>query len=308
MDRLSDRSTSLLLKAARKVRVRLYFDRHDFRETVLLAGSGRSGTTWLMELLNFDDHYRSIFEPLHPLLMAERGFRPIQYLRPDNLDPAYMEPLAAVLAGRVRHQWTDKFNRQIFVKRRLIKCIHANLLLKWIRVNFPEIPIIFLLRHPCAVAWSRLKVGFLAPIGHFLAQEQLMEDYLAPFATILKDSTDPFDRHILMWCVENFVPLHQLDRADYSLVYYEHLVSRPEPELRRLCAVIGRPYKPAMQEFVSRPSALVKKHSAILTGRDLVEGWRQEVRPDQVRRANDLLASFGLDTLYGADGWPLGSD
>jgi hypothetical protein len=305
MDRLSDRRTNPLVRLARKIRIRLYVDRHDYRQTVLLAGTARSGTTWLMELLNFDDHYRSLFEPLHPRLVADRGFRPIQYLQPGNLDPGYYQPLAAVLAGRVRHSWTDKFNRKIWVRQRLIKCIHANLLLKWVKVNFPEVPIVLLLRHPCAVANSRLKLGLPAPIDQFLAQEPLLADHLAPFAGLLQTASDPFERHILMWCVEHYVPLRQLGESERSLVFYEHLVSRPASELERLCAFVGRPYKPAMQSFVRRPSAVTKSHSAVMTGQDLVEGWRQAIRPAQVMLAMDRLAAFGLDGLYGPEGWPL---
>lgn len=305
MDRISDSSTSWLVRAARKVRIQLYFDRHDYRRTVLIAGTARSGTTWLQELLNFDDHYRSIFEPLHPRITAANGFRPLQYVRPTDLDPTYFEFLAAVLAGRIRHTWTDKFNRKIWVKQRLIKCIHANLLLKWIKVNFPEIPIILLVRHPCAVANSRLKLAYPAPLHHFLSQEPLVTDHLAPFAKLVGESSDLFDRHILAWCIEHYVPQQQFQKGDIELVFYERLVADPERELQHICAFIGRPYDPEMLGALRRPSALTKGHSPIVTGESLVEGWRKDIRPDQVKRAMDLIAAFGLDHLYSPDGWPL---
>ena len=42
--------------------------------TVLIAGSGRSGTTWLSEILNYNNDYRSIFEPFYPRICNKTGF------------------------------------------------------------------------------------------------------------------------------------------------------------------------------------------------------------------------------------------
>ena len=40
--------------------------RGDPGKTVFLAGTGRSGTTWLAGLINHDQSYRDVFEPFHP--------------------------------------------------------------------------------------------------------------------------------------------------------------------------------------------------------------------------------------------------
>ena len=43
----------------------LYVDlgKGDHRDAVFLAGSGRSGTTWLSEVINYKGGYRYVFEP-----------------------------------------------------------------------------------------------------------------------------------------------------------------------------------------------------------------------------------------------------
>ena len=44
---------------------KLYLDTDKRLEnTVLVAGSGRSGTTWLAQILNFRKEFRMIFEPM----------------------------------------------------------------------------------------------------------------------------------------------------------------------------------------------------------------------------------------------------
>ena len=42
----------------------IHVDTHDYRKTIFLAGSARSGTTWLQEIVNFNNDYRVLFEHL----------------------------------------------------------------------------------------------------------------------------------------------------------------------------------------------------------------------------------------------------
>jgi hypothetical protein len=134
---------------------------HDHENAVFLAGVGRSGTTWIANIINYNREYRFIHEPFNPnRVRLVRAFQYKQYLRPENREPRYLEPAKAVLSGRMRNRWTDTANKKIFARKRLIKDIRANLLLKWIHSNFPGIPIILLFRHPCAVANSWMKLGW----------------------------------------------------------------------------------------------------------------------------------------------------
>ena len=84
----------------------------------LLVGGGRSGSTWVADILCSGTRVQQIFEPLHPVEVAEvqtltgwqdtgrphiRSF----YLRPDGEYPAWEGFLARMLAGDVRSYWTD---------------------------------------------------------------------------------------------------------------------------------------------------------------------------------------------------------
>ena len=161
----------------------LYVDlgKGDHRSSVFLAGSGRSGTTWLSEIINHSRGYRYVFEPFNPRVVGPfRHFRTKQYLRPDDRREEYLEPARLALTGGLRDPWTDRFNRRIVARRRLIKDIRANLLLGWMRANFPGMPIIILLRHPCAVVASRLALGWRDNLSETMEQRELVEDFLLP--------------------------------------------------------------------------------------------------------------------------------
>lgn len=286
----------------------MYVDRgSDPSGTVLLAGSARAGTTWISDILNYRNEYRYIFEPFHPNRLATtRGFRPRQYLRPDNDDPAYLLPATDILSGRVRSVWTDKYNRKRVASRRLVKEVRGNLLLGWISSQFPQVPIILLLRHPCAVVNSQLdlKWNWHLDLRDLLSQSPLMEDHLEPFRDLMTSTTERFDQHVLLWCIENYVPLRQFRPGDVHVAFYEHFCVDPAREIERMFSFLGKPFDPAAMANLSKPSAVSRKTSAIVSGESLVESWRKKVGDAQVARAEEILGAFGLDRIYGADPLP----
>src|SRR5437870_3848637 len=91
-------------EASRGLLGQVYVDRGGGPEdTFFMAGTGRSGTTWIAEVLNHDHAYRYLHEPFRPgRVRATKPFLPRQYLRPDDRDPRYVEPARAILSGRVR--------------------------------------------------------------------------------------------------------------------------------------------------------------------------------------------------------------
>ena len=54
-------------------------------DTIIVAGTPRSGSTWIMGLLGWLPGYTTLFEPLHPNWFRgsyNSGFRPRTYLPP----------------------------------------------------------------------------------------------------------------------------------------------------------------------------------------------------------------------------------
>ena len=273
----------------------------DHRSSVFLAGSGRSGTTWLSEIINHRRGYRYVFEPFNPREVDSFGhFRTKQYLRPEDRREKFLEPARLALTGRLRHPRTDRFNGRIVARRRLIKDIRANLLLGWMRANFPGMPIILLLRHPCAVVASRLALGWKDHLSETMEQRELVEDFLFPMEAEIRAAKGDFERHLFLWCIDNYVPLKQFRPQQLHLTFYENLLARPEAELQSLFASLGEDFDERVYRRLRRPSPLSRKN----TPSPSLEGWRTRVSANQLERTIEILGLFGLDHLYGEGAMP----
>jgi hypothetical protein len=243
-----------------------------------------------------------MFEPFNPYRVAAcKNFRYRQYIRPENDDPNFVEPAKAIVSGRINDAWIDQFNRNMFPNKRLIKEIRANLFLGWLKARFPELRLVLVLRHPCSDALSRTLLGWRIDLDELWAQTDLMADFLAPFAQVMQAAEDDFERHVVLWCIENYVAFGQLSIDDCCIVYYERLCGQPQAETERLFRFLDKPLDTGVFSRLRQPPQLVREDSAIARGGDPIEGWRNHVSLERARRAMNIVHQFGLDAVYGLD-------
>lgn len=285
-----------------------HLDNHDLSGTVLLAGSGRSGTTWMSQIINHGNPYRDIFEPLHPQHVAQvRDWPAMRYLQAKQRDSDEGQLVRSLLAGQVRSRWTDRYNRKHLAKRRLIKAIRTNLMLGWIQHNCPQVKLLFAMRHPCAVVHSRVKLRWDTHLDELLAQDDLMRDHLEPYRETIERAEhddDTWAKHLAMWCIENVVALRELSPGDAHLLRYEDLCEHFDAEVDGLFAFLDRPVPNRIHDVARQRSAHFRRDSAILNGGNLVGDWQRHVAPIHIDRMLDMLATFGLGHLYDENAMP----
>lgn len=277
-----------------------------YRDSIFLAGVSRSGTTWLSDILNYKNQYRYMFEPFyHEEVAACKNLHPRRYLRENSKDEEFTKVLLQVLSGNARSYWSDRFNSKFISNKRLIKAIRANLFLGWLHNNFPDLPIIFLIRHPMAVSASKIRLGWRRSLQKYLNQPDLVEDFLQPFYDEMKRSeeryqegNDGFENHIFCWCIENYVPLKQFKMNDIHVVFYEQCCVAPKNEVDRLFSYLGKSYNNKILSKVNSASKLSQKDSPILTGSNLLNGWKKHLTDQQIERALEILVLFGLEKIY----------
>jgi hypothetical protein len=285
----------------------LYLDlQPDYRSSIFLAGTERSGTTWISDIINYKGEYRYLFEPFWPHKVALCSqFRPQQYLRPEDENPYFLQTAEQILSGKIRNLWVDKYHRTFIARQRLIKDVRANLFLKWLHTHFPQMPIALIMRHPCAVVRSQLREKWQPNLKRdFLAQNDLVADFLQPVEKEIEEVTSKFDAHLFRWCVQNYVPLRQFQKGEIHLAFYENFCVDPETEISRLFGYLDKPYSPEALSGLSTPSPVTQPGSPIMTGGDLIDSWRKHISPEQVKRAVEIMSLFGLDQIYGEESLP----
>lgn len=284
----------------------------DYRNSICLAGTRRSGSTWIAEIINYKNEYRYMFEPFNryevDLCM---NFMEVQYIRPDDYNKEYLRIALTILSGRLRNKWVDQFNKKWITRKRLIKDTRVNLMLKWIYTHFPGLPIILLLRHPCAVASSVIQLNAADPLNWdgreldaFLNQDELIEDCLYPFEKEIRKAKTPFERQVFIWCIDYYVPLIQFRHGQIHMTFYEDWCEDPQREVERLFKFLDKNYGEDIFSFFNKPSVMSRKESAIRSGNSLIDNWREHISEEQLKRAVDILSIFGLDKIYGQDSKP----
>ena len=209
---------------------------------VIIAGSGRSGTTWIQDVLAEANGLRTVFEPLHPQGVSRARGLAYRYVPADDDSPEVRRFFDDLLAGRIRGLWPDyrirpdRFNllnhgvgevvwnaRKLVRHRRqyrdqrarpsaVIKMIRANLMLSWIASHY-EVPILLVVRHPCAVIASRLKIGggdwdAHKALGHYLGDRRLVDAVRDRYGVdITRTDRGPEATLAVVWCIENMLPL-----------------------------------------------------------------------------------------------------
>jgi hypothetical protein len=312
MRRMSFFSKKLYRRFIQKIGGRFYINPDpDIRKTLLVAGTARSGTTWLADLIASQIPSRVLFEPFNPDLVPDyRGFNYFQYIRPGTENPELYRFAQKIFTGKIRNRWVDRQNERIVSEYRLVKEIRANLILKWLHDCFPEVPIVFLVRHPCAVVASRMALNWATDgdIKPFLSQPNLISDYLEDYLDIIRNAQSDEEKHAIIWSVSNLIPLKQFEPEEIKVVFYENLCTQPEKELPALFTAIGQKYVSQVNKSLNQPSQTTHADSAVVAGTNKISGWQKKLSLLQIDKIFRIVQAFGLDFLYDKSLLPLKND
>lgn len=282
---------------------RLYRDAHrEIHRSTMIAGTGRSGTTWVADLVASQISGRIMFEPFDSRLFeAFQQFNYFQYMRPDEQNQELQAYCHRIFTGNMRHKWIDRQVEHIFPQYRVVKDIRANLFLRWLHCRFPEVPVLFVMRHPCAVVLSRMKLGWWTDkdIEPFLSQPKLIEDFLADKIEVVKRAETDEEKHAIVWCISNLVPIKQFSAARLNVVFYENLCKQPEQEIPRIFQAIRQEYDDSVFENIDKPSTTTTRSSAVVTGEDRLTRWKRELSPQQISNVLHVVENFELGHVYG---------
>ncbi|NJE46079.1 sulfotransferase [Thermococcus sp. GR7] len=281
---------------------------HDYRteDTIAIFGSPRSGSTWLMELLESIPGYKSVFEPFHPRWYPEFGRDGFPYTPyvPDDAELAWLNDyLKRVFSGRVHAMFPYRrpMLSRLRASRLVVKFVRANTVLPWVAGNFRLRGLYFIIRHPCATIASQLATGFFSKI----TIEQLLNEVnkvpeLAEnweLVTRLRGINSEIERLAAIWAFENYIPLASKKPYPWYTVIYERLVVNPEGELKGIFGYIEEEVPEGAVKRIKTPSKVTRKtygRDYIGTPRQLIK-WREKLSERQVEDILKVVSWFGMD-------------
>jgi hypothetical protein len=300
----------------------------------LIAGSGRSGTTWVQDTLAYANNLRPVFEPLHPLA-SEIGTRyAYRALSADDDHPELRQFLIEVCAGRRRMLWT-KYRRHrrsllppldelrtmdaaVLLYRQwrkflgqwpglaiagrrpdpLVKCIRANLMLGWLSRRC-DCRTVLVVRHPGAVIESELRNAWDPEIAlhRFRGDSRLHELTGNRYRALLERRLTPIEALAARWVIENQWVIEQAPANGVTVVFYERLMSSPNLEWSRLCRALDLPEVPS-ESVRARPSQQSSANRfAVTDGASNEPRWLSVLTSEQVELIQGLLDQVHFD-LY----------
>ncbi len=287
-----------------------------FKDKILIVGDGRSGTNWLIDLLNPDKRYRLIYEPFHgwefrPKLPAQAEY-PFPLLHGADLERQFRK---AARGEFITRNVTIEFPRALY-QGLMIKDINAQLVADELDAAVPGMQKILIMRHPFAVAVSKHKYRahhWPTEPDYFLNGDARFSGLLAPQADIIRHVKQKADRHlqlICVWCVLHRVLFNARTIGDYQVVFYEQLAVDAMNECRRLYHGMqqhGRFEKQQglLQTIVAKRSRVTQEDNAIAASVAGRAAWQDTLDARLISEGVELLRAFGLEHIYADTHFPL---
>lgn len=289
-------------------------------DAIIVSGSPRSGTTWLMNLLSTLPKYKTIFEALHPFWfpqVRQFGFPPRIYLSPEKDNLLLRRYLKEVFGGIVSpknplYYLRDLRSacRQISRGRVIAKFINGNRLLPWISERFDIRATYIIIRHPCATISSQLKSGWIGypkrvesriKGGNInLLKKIILKEILSikKFRENLElvekiKKLDTIEELLAVeWSLDYWIPLTHRDMYEWNLVIYEDLLKNRKNAVQNIFNKIDEPAWTDAYKSSNVPAS-TSSEKRIVIEKQLIK-WKENLTEDQIGRILTVTKWFKL--------------
>lgn len=280
-------------------------------ENIIITGSPRSGTTWLLEILETIGNTRRIWEPFTASRFATNDYKEINFglgLRPycakdaDNykLKEYFTQLFAGTyhklpMIGSHNKSWFEILKNCAFPQITIAKFCRAQRLVPWLNKNFSN-KIILIMRHPLAVVASSLDhpafQGEEVANTHPVISDELSKKF--PKLCEYTRSLDTLaEKLTATWCFDYKIALQEKNKK-LHLIAYENFVASPEIELRSLSEFLQVELPLATYDLVKKPSSTVVQAKKDSTEEQLSK-WKNKLSSEVISRVLSVLERFDLD-------------
>ena len=287
----------------------------NIRDTIMISGTPRGGTTWIMEILATLPNYKYIYEPSSWKRFpraAKLKIPPRPYIPPGEDWPQLKKYLYDVFTGREVGAYPtfnlnfENIANRIKASKLIVKFIRTNRLIPWIYKNFELRGIYLIMRHPCATIASQLQTKYT---GYPTLDPNLLKKYIINELLNIREinNKDILIRKIkslekieeilaVIWCLDYYIPLFYLHAypASFYLIVYEKLVVDFDSEIRKVFGYIKEKVPNKAYKLYKKPSFSAYSTRYIGTTKQLTK-WKKYLSNEQINRILSIVSLFGLD-------------
>lgn len=285
---------------------------HCVKKDVFIFSSPRSGSTWLMEIINSQDNFKYVNEPLHT--NRHKGYL-------TNINPKWSEIYSSsdrrdkflnyfekilkdeLFVGQQKFKDIIKGKFDYNTNRRVFKILRGKDLINDFENKF-DVKIVYLLRHPIPVALSLVKEEMESRINYYLNNDDYLSKYLNQdqfeFSRQILMNGSEFEKRVLQWCLENFPPLKKLNKDKWIIISYEDLVINEKETLVNLYEELELNDLDIMLKQIKKPSRTTasKNSKKLINKRDkgkLIKKWEKAITFTEKESAFNILDKFNID-------------
>jgi len=283
--------------------------RYDVRDTIVVACTGRGGSTWLAQIVSTLPHHHLLWEQLHWRTNPEcqdYGFGEPIYLTNERARTEQEQFVRRVLTGQTLSSAinTSRYFQPwdlIRVRAYVAKFVTANMLLPWMVETF-GVRTIYMVRHPCAVVASQMKHERWDEVEkEFCEHPVLFQEY--PHLRRTFEAINSTEEILAFnWAVQNIIPLKHPNPKPWITTTYEALVEDGMNEVERIFGELGEPVPQRAEPMLNRSSATSSEASSNHRNREQLTKWRKRLSTAQIGRILEVVDDSGIavydDGLY----------
>jgi hypothetical protein len=303
---------------------------------IFVLGFGRSGTTWISDVISKVSGQLILFEPFHP--SVTEFSREFSYAAISNVNSKLIQSyLQDVMAKKYRKMWlmrnhipvsldkvSEGFLNEIWERCEVIgfKEIRANFMISWFYQNF-DCKVVYVVRHPCAVISSIVRrtnfweFGWPDTYNSFLKKSLLSRDgeaansfmNLLP-SDIINTADSYIDKIAVMWSITQLLAYSQIRDLGLPMFFYEDFYAHPFEFVKDLLDYLELGSRNIHPAYIFTPSMTTLKtlHGLYEKEGDLERMgaaifWDKVLGDAQVEQIINIVKGFGIH-IYDKTGFP----
>jgi hypothetical protein len=299
--------TAPILSGVSKMGNLIYPSRNE--SPVLISGSPRGGTTWIAEAVaeTFSSK-RMLWEPLQEgnIHKSHINFSKRPFVSDNNITGEqrifFNKLLNAEFANahtvRLRESYFNLF-RLLSSDKLIIKFVRGNGVVGWLAKEYKIPKPVIIVRHPCAVISSQLKMGSWEDHPHI---DSALYNINEKFIKYNDRNMELHKRLAVTWAADVTAAIY--NKRNVHIVFYGDIVLNSGGEFREVFSDWGSEELFEKFKLISLKSSSTSHswsdHSSV---KSKIESWKSRLNQKVINDVLNIVDDLGV-TLYGTDGLP----